>query len=142
LAQTLTRAGTCTAVPGPLGKTELSPGMKCLLPDGVTTGYVTFVDAYLSDQRIDVSQTLMRVATCTAVAGPFAKTELASPAGRCLQSDGVTLGYVTFVDAYVSNQPITAGGPVAGGSNVSSDIFVGAVLVLCFAVGWIAGGQR
>jgi hypothetical protein len=26
--------------------------------------------------------------------------------------------------------------------NVTADIFVGAVLVVCFAVGWIAGGQR
>jgi len=44
-------------------------------------------------------------------------------------------------------QAITAMQGSVGGSggsavNVSADIFIGAALVLCLAVGWIAGGQR
>lgn len=42
----------------------------------------------------------------------------------------------------LENRP--AGSCGVGGSDmsVSADIFVGAALVLCLAVGWIAGGQR
>lgn len=93
-----------------------------------------------------MTQTLVRVATCTAQPGPLGKTELSGPAVKCLLPDGVTVGYVTFVDAYLSDQPITSGsgGATGGGAevNVTADIFVGAVLVLCVALGWIAGGQR
>lgn len=36
-----------------------------------------------------------------------------------------------------------AGGSTGGSQvNVSAEIFIGAALVLCLAVGWIAGGQR
>lgn len=51
-------------------------------------------------------QSLVRIATCTDQPGPFGKTEMAGPANTCLLPDGVTLGYVTFVSAYVSDQPI------------------------------------
>jgi len=58
----------------------------------------------------------------------------------------VTLGDIVFVTAYLSNAPIVVNGPggsVGGGDvNVSADIFVGVALVLCLAVGWIAGAQR
>jgi len=35
-----------------------------------------------------------------------------------------------------------AAAPAPTPMNVTADIFVGAALVLCFALGWIAGGQR
>lgn len=46
----------------------------------------------------------------------------------------------TRIDA-LEARPASSG---SGGSavNVSADIFVGALLVVCFVLGWIAGGQR
>jgi hypothetical protein len=47
------RVATCTAQPGPLGKTEMTgPANACLLADGVTTGYVTFVEVSMYDQVV------------------------------------------------------------------------------------------
>jgi hypothetical protein len=35
---------------------------------------------------------------------------MAGPANRCLLADGITIGDVVFVTAYLSNQPIAADG--------------------------------
>ncbi|MRW82838.1 hypothetical protein GJ698_01870 [Pseudoduganella sp. FT26W] len=44
--------------------------------------------------------------------------------------------------AALESRPAGSSGTGASNVNVSADIFVGALLVLCFALGWIAGGQR
>ena len=93
-----------------------------------------------------MTQTAARIATCTVQPGPFGKSEMLPQATRCLLADGST-GYVTFVAAYVSDRPLSeaiTGTPPAGvdDMNVSADIFVGAVLVAVFVLGWIAGAQR
>ena len=71
---------------------------------------------------------------------------MVGPASRCLLADGST-GYVTFVDVYASDRPLPealSGTPPTGVDdvNVTADIFVGAVLVAVFVLGWIAGAQR
>jgi hypothetical protein len=63
------------------------------------------------------------------------------PSTYCYLADG-SPGYVIFVDAYLSNQPVSASASGGDDMNVTADIFVGAVLVLCLALGWIAGAQR
>lgn len=42
----------------------------------------------------------------------------------------------------VENRPAGSSGAEGADMGVSADIFVGAALVLCVALGWIAGGQR
>lgn len=92
-----------------------------------------------------MTQTAARVATCTGQPGPFGKSEVV-PHVACFLADGTT-GYFTFVDVYVSDRPlpeVLTGTPPTGADdlNVSADIFVGAVLVAVFVLGWIAGAQR
>lgn len=76
-----------------------------------------------------MTQTLVRVATCTDQPGPLGKTEMAGPANRCLLPDGVTSGYVTFVSVYVSDQPIEAGSVPAAPFDYA---YAGALWALAF----------
>jgi hypothetical protein len=90
-----------------------------------------------------MAQTLQNVVVC--VTGNAAvDSTFVSPSPKCT-INGV-IGYPIVVKAYLSDQPIgaDASAPSNGGNalNVTADIFVGAALVLCVALGWIAGGQR
>jgi hypothetical protein len=127
---------------------EITRGYGCdFRADGGATGKVEFRDAYIYDGSGPMAtgdgMSLSRVGTCTLNPGVTGKTEMASPLIRCALPDGQMNGYITFVDAYLSSDlPVTA--PVNEGPqvNVTADIFIGCLLVLCFIGGWIAGAQR
>lgn len=58
---------------------------------------------------------------------------------KCTTADGQA-GRPVSVQAYLLDAtPDQTGGVDV---NVTADIFIGAALVLCLALGWIAGGQR
>lgn len=57
MTQVAARIATCVpAGTGPLGKTEMAgPANRCLREDGVTTGDVVWMTAYVSDQPLAAS---------------------------------------------------------------------------------------
>lgn len=60
-------------------------------------------------------------------------------AAKCTTWDGQA-GRPVAVQAYLLD--VDPGQASGGDVNVTAEIFFGAVIVLCFALGWIAGGQR
>lgn len=64
-----------------------------------------------------MTQVQARIATCVPIGtGPLGKTETVSVPSRCIREDGVTVGDIVFVTAYLSDQPIVVDSSSGGGA--------------------------
>jgi hypothetical protein len=64
-----------------------------------------------------MAQVQARVATCVPLGtGPLGKTETAGAPNRCIREDGVTVGDIVFVTAYLSDQPVVVDPSSGGGA--------------------------